>query len=111
MIREAFGRQIDARDHLVRRQVGVEVRRITRKSMKVVEGNGTVTISSRHSNECSQSRKSDAHSGWMGGDALFTRAENGMDTVETLNRGTAFARVALVARCSRVVEVITSSSL
>src|ERR1700735_4638576 len=47
----------------------------------------------------------------MGGNAMLAGAQNGMNSVHSLNGGATAARVSLIAGAVNVIEVITACSL
>ena len=79
--------------------------------MEVGELDHPRTATSLYMHPRRKRRQGHAHVRWMGGHALFTGAEDRMDTVQTVARRAAAAGLALVARHRGVVEVIATGAL
>ncbi len=58
-----------------------------------------------------QGSQCDAHVGWVQGDAVLARSQDGVAAVEPSDGGAAHPRYALVAGRSCVVEIATPSPL
>jgi hypothetical protein len=98
-------RQLDRRDDLARLQVGVALRRFARQTMEVAERDGAFAAGSAHVDGRVERRERDAHVGRMRGDAVRTRAEDSVLPVHAMDRRTAAAGRAFVARRRGVVEI------
>src|SRR5436309_10343438 len=80
--------------------------------MKIGERNLAFSFRSPDTNDRFERSERDAHVAWVGGDALFALAEDGVDPVVTIDGAATAPRIAFVAcRKRRVVEIIAARSL
>ena len=79
--------------------------------MKILERDRAVACRTRHPYDGFQGSQRHAHIRGMRRDALVARAQNRVDAVVAVDRRASAAGIAFVARCRRVVEVITAGAL
>src|SRR5437588_4061692 len=80
--------------------------------MKIGERNLAFSFRFPDTNDRFERSERDTHVAWMGGDALVTLTENGVDPVVTINGAAAAAGIAFVARRKcRVIKIVTACSL
>src|SRR5688572_8346694 len=79
--------------------------------MEISEGNGPLALWPRDTDDRFKRGQCHAHVGRVDGDALLARAENGVNSVEAVDRRAAGARLALITGRRRVVEVVAASPL
>src|SRR5215470_3943162 len=79
--------------------------------MEIPERNRTWAHRTLNVNGCVQRRQGYAHIGWICGDAVLTRAQNGKRAIVAGDSRAAATGLALVARHSGVAEVDAACSL
>ena len=103
--------QFDRDNDFVRRQRGVDVRRVAGKLMKFVERDAALPSRPANVHNGIERGQRHAHVGRMHGDAAFAGAEYRVDAVQASARRTARAGLALVAGGAGIVKVIASGAL
>ncbi len=75
-------REVDRGDQFTRLQAGLDLRRVTGKTMKIVHSNAARAAVTLNLYRGIERRERDAHIRWMGGNAAFGRPQNGMDSIK-----------------------------
>src|SRR5258707_13433053 len=87
------------------------MRCVAGKKMEITERDRTWALRSPNVNGCFQRRQGHAHVGWIRGDAMLARAEDGKRAIVAGDRRASAAGFALVARHRGVAEVHAARSL
>ncbi len=98
-------------DQFIQLQIGVDLRRVSRQTMKVIHRNAARLAVALNLYRCIERRERDAHIRWMGGNAAFGRPQNGMDSIKTADRIAAGAGCTFIATGRFVVKVIAPGAL
>ncbi len=100
------------RDQLTRIEHGFDMRRCARKPVKLADGDAASPAAGFERNDGRiQRAHRNRHVGRMRGDAMIARAEDRMIAGEAAQGRASRARLALVARRCRVVEIIAARAL
>src|SRR5438270_10079652 len=105
-------RKINGENQLVRLQIGIYLRRCSRKPMEVRDGDHALAFLSAHPNGCAKRGESYRHVRGMHSNALLAGAEDCMTAMDSLARAASSAGRSLVAlgKC-RVHEVRAARTL
>ena len=104
--------KIDGSDQFTRLQIGVNLRSGAGQPVKISHGDRPRPARSLNLNYGLQCCESDAHIAGVNGDALRTRAEDGMDAIESLESGATASWSTLIAfAIAGIVEVIATRAL
>jgi hypothetical protein len=104
--------QHDGGDQLARLEVGLDVRRLARQAVHVVDRQRARRAGRRHGLDPGlQRRERDSHVGGVGGDAGLAGAQDRTTAADALQRAAAGAWLAFVAGLGGVVEVRATGAL
>jgi hypothetical protein len=108
---ESQWRQVNRGDQFIRIQAGLDLRRVSRQTVKIIYRNAASAVITLNLYRCIEGRECDAHIRWMGGNAAFGSPQNGMDSVKPADRIATRPWRPFIATGSFVVKVIAPGAL
>src|SRR6185295_10020276 len=108
---ESQWRQVNRGDQFIRLEAGLDLRRVSRQTMKIIHRNAARAAVTLNLYRRIEGGECDAHIRWMGGNAAFRRPENGMDPVKPADGVATRPGRTFIATGSFIVKVIAPGAL